>query len=159
MSFLSIAFLVALPLAAAPLLLHFFDRRRTVVIEWGAMQFLQEAATRRTSARRLKEWLLLLLRIATLATLIFALARPLVRGNWFGTNDRRETIVVLDNSMSMTRETDDKTLYQQVVERAAEKLGGLEAGGSVRVLLSSPYPVWLTPSGVRVDVASTTALV
>ena len=53
MSFLSIAFLAALPLAAAPLLLHFFDRRRNVVIEWGAMQFLEEAATRRTSARRI----------------------------------------------------------------------------------------------------------
>ena len=100
MGFESIIFLTALPLAAVPLLLHFFDRRRAVVIEWGAMQFLQEAATRRTSARRLKEWLLLLLRIAALAVLIMALAQPLLRGNWFGTTDRKETIVVLDNSMS-----------------------------------------------------------
>ena len=70
MSFLSIAFLAALPLAAAPILLHFFDRRRNVVIEWGAMQFLQEAATRQTSARRLKEWLLLLMRVAALVALM-----------------------------------------------------------------------------------------
>ena len=29
------AFLAALPLATAPILLHLFDRRRNVVIEWG----------------------------------------------------------------------------------------------------------------------------
>ena len=53
MSFLSIAFLTALPLAAVPILLHLFDRRRNVVIEWGAMDFLMEAAAQRTSARKL----------------------------------------------------------------------------------------------------------
>ena len=52
MSFLSFAFLFALPLALAPILLHLFDRQRNVVIEWGAMQFLVEAARRRQNARR-----------------------------------------------------------------------------------------------------------
>ena len=78
MSFLSLTFLAALPLAVAPILLHFFDRRRNVVIEWGAMQFLQAAATRRTSARRLQQWLLLLLRVLAVAALVTALARPLL---------------------------------------------------------------------------------
>lgn len=55
MSFLSLAFLAALPLALAPVVLHLIDRQRNVVIQWGAMQFLMEAATKRTQARRLRE--------------------------------------------------------------------------------------------------------
>ena len=158
MSFLSIAFLAALPLAAAPLLLHFFDRRRNVVIGWGAMQFLQQAATRRTSARSLKEWLLLLMRIVALLALIVALARPLAPGNWFGTRDRTETIVVLDNSMLLTRQRNDVALSDELLERATRILDETEAGNSVRLMLSSPYPVWLTPGSVRFDVASKSEL-
>ena len=86
MSFLSITFLVALPLALAPILLHLFDRRRNVTIEWGAMEFLVDAATRRTSARKLKQWLLLALRVLAIAALIFALARPKLPGHWFGSS-------------------------------------------------------------------------
>ena len=59
----------------APILLHLFDRRRNVTIEWGAMEFLLEAATRRTSAGKLKQWLLLLLRVLAIAALVMALAR------------------------------------------------------------------------------------
>ena len=40
------------PWLTAPLLLHLFDRRRNAVIQWGAMQFLMEAAAKKTSARR-----------------------------------------------------------------------------------------------------------
>ena len=154
MSFLSLAFLAALPLAAAPILLHLFDRRRHVVIDWGAMQFLLEAATRRTSARRLKQWLLLLLRVLAIAALIFALAQPMLPGNWFGNTDRGETIIVLDNSLSMQRKADDATLFDQAVERAIETVGEVQPGDSVRVLLSSPYPVWALGGSIRVDSAS-----
>src|SRR5579872_1805715 len=111
MSFLSFAFLFALPLAAAPLVLHLFDRQRNVVIEWGAMQFLVQAARRRTSARRLREWLLLLLRTLAVLCLVLALARPLVRSRWSGAGDRREHILVIDNSLSMMRAADRGSLY------------------------------------------------
>lgn len=154
MSFLSLAFLAALPLAAAPILLHLFDRRRHVVIDWGAMQFLLEAATRRTSARRLKQWLLLLLRVLAIAALIFALAQPMLPGNWFGNTDRGETIIVLDNSLSMQRKADDSTLFDQAIERAIETVDEVQAGDSVRILLSSPYPVWALGGSIRVDSAS-----
>jgi hypothetical protein len=158
-SFLSIAFLAALPLAAAPLLLHFLDRRRNVVIEWGAMQFLQEAATKRTSARRLKELLLLLMRIAALLALILALARPLAPGNWLGTTDRSETILIVDNSMSMMRNTGGTPLLEQLISQAGDAVQKLSAGDSVRILLASPYPVWVTPASVRVDSGSKSKLV
>lgn len=154
MGFLSITFLVALPLALAPILLHLFDRRRNVTIEWGAMDFLLQAATRRTSARRLKQWLLLALRVLAIAALVLALARPKLPGHWFGNSDRGETILVIDNSMSTLRKSDDTTLFARLIERAPEELNGIAPGDSMRVLLASPYPVWAMAGDVRVDSGS-----
>ena len=151
MSFLSIAFLVALPLAALPVLLHLFDRRRNVVIEWGAMQFLQEAQAVQTSSRRLKQWLLVALRVLALSALVFSLAQPMLPGSWFGNRARTETIVLLDNSMSMMRGTEDQTLFEEAVAEAIECVEQIPTGDSVRVLLASPYPIWATTGSVRID--------
>ncbi|MCA8995419.1 MAG: BatA domain-containing protein [Planctomycetaceae bacterium] len=158
MSFLSLAFLFALPLALAPVLLHLFDRRRNVVIEWGAMQFLQEAATQRTSARKLKQWLLLLLRVLAVAALIFAMARPLLQGSWFGREELGETVLVLDNSLSMLRKNGESTQCQAAVDRALAVVDELPQGEYVRVLLSSPYPIWVTAGSVRIDDISRTSV-
>ncbi len=152
--FLSGAFLVALPLALAPILLHLFDRRRNVTIEWGAMEFLLAAATRRTSARKLKQWLLLLLRVLAIAALVMALARPQLPGNWFGSSERGETVFVIDNSMSTLRESEDSTLFAKLIQRATEEAGEMAPGDTVRVLLASPYPVWATAGSMRVDSGS-----
>ena len=100
---LAVAITLLIVTWSGPLLLHFFDRRRNVVIEWGAMQFLMEAAAQRTSTRKIKQWLLILLRVLTLLFLILALAQPTLPGSWIGNKERSETIVVLDNSLSMER--------------------------------------------------------
>lgn len=147
MSFLSLAFLAALPLALAPVVLHLIDRQRKVVIHWGAMQFLMEAATRRTQARRLREWLLLLLRVLAVACLVFALARPMVHATWFRTQPRRELIVVVDNSLSMQRQDDERSLLEEAVERTQSLMSTAPAGQIVRVLVTSPYPTWLSGTG------------
>lgn len=156
--FLSGTFLVALPLALAPILLHLFDRRRNVTIEWGAMEFLLEAATRRTSARKLKQRLLLLLRVLAIAALVMALARPQLPGNWFGSSERSETVFVIDNSMSTQRVSEDSTLFARLIQRANEEAGRMSPGDTVRVLLASPYPVWATASSLRVDSGSGEAI-
>ena len=151
MNFLSIIFLSALPLALAPLVLHLFDRRRKVAIEWGAMQFLVEATTQRTNARRVRHWLLLLLRMLAVAALVMALARPMLPGHWFGSSEQSETILIIDNSMSTQRNVQDRTLFAGLIERAREELNKLPAGSVVRVLQASPYPIWVTPHELRVQ--------
>lgn len=155
MSFLSIAFLAALPLAAAPILLHLFDRRRNVVIEWGAMEFLLEAATRKTSARRLKQWLLLLLRVLAVTALVLALARPMLPGHWFGSTEHAELVLVIDNSMSTQRGSEDENIFRELIAQARSEVKNLSAGDSVRILLASPYPIWVTPGALRIDAAAT----
>lgn len=158
MIFLGIAFLAALPLAAAPIVLHLFDRQRSVVIEWGAMQFLAEAAARKRSARRLRHWLLLLLRVSAIAALVLALARPLVPGRWLADADRRETILVLDNSLSTQRILGERSVFDELVSRAASELDELPPGDAIRILMTSPYAAWASPSSERVDAVSRATL-
>ncbi|MEP3930912.1 BatA domain-containing protein [Rhodopirellula bahusiensis] len=151
MSFLSVAFLFALPLVAAPLLLHLFDRRRNEIVQWGAMQFLMEASARKTSSRKLKQWLLLLLRCLAIAALILALARPLLPTGYLGGTERGETIFVIDNSMSMSRKTDSGTMIEAATQHAIDELDKLSARDDVRVLTTAPYPIWLDSGTTQGD--------
>lgn len=151
LSFLSFAFLFALPLASAPILLHLFDRQRNVVIEWGAMQFLMEAVRRRQNASRLQQWLLLLMRTLAIFCLVMALARPLVNSSWLGGVDRSDTILVVDNSLSMMRTRDGSSVFQTALRLASEQLERLPPSDTVRVLMTSPYPIWLTPASVKIS--------
>ncbi len=154
MSFLSVFFLMAMPLALTPVVLHLFDRRRKVTIEWGAMQFLVEATTQKTSARRLKQWLLLALRMLAVAALVLALARPMLPGNWLGSSEQSETIVIIDNSMSTQRVGEGTTLSAQIQERALAQLAELSPGNVVRILQTSPYPIWVTSHELKINDAS-----
>ena len=164
MSFLGVAFLLALPLAAAPLVLHLMDRRRNVVIDWGAMEFLVAASTRQTSARRLKQWALLLLRILAIGALILALAQPLIPSGWLGTCHQQETIFVIDNSMSTGRSDGDQTLMQTSLDRARDEIAKMSPGDRIRVLTTAPYPIWRRNDGShlggrRIDSTATDSVI
>src|SRR5919106_5793611 len=104
MSFLSTAFLLALPLVAVPVAIHLYRGRQRDVILWGAMQFLAAAVTKGRRWERLEELLLMMLRFGAVAALVLALAQPMVRSSWLRHDTGREVILVLDNSLSMSRD-------------------------------------------------------
>lgn len=154
MSFLNPAFLLALPLAGIPVLIHLLSRRQQKRISWGAMRFLVQAATRRRRLWRLTDLLLLLLRTAAFLFLIFALARPLLPSTWLGGSVPREVILVLDQSMSMGRRHNGLTLLELQAQQAAATLDALTAQDTVRVLLAGESPEWLVPDAVPVTDAA-----
>ena len=72
---LNAAMLMGLAGASLPVIIHLLNRRRGPVIDWGAMQFLEPG--RRSRRRiRLAEILLMAARMALLAFVALALARP-----------------------------------------------------------------------------------
>jgi len=95
--------------------------------------------------------LLLLLRTLAVAALVFALARPLIHGGWLGGLHRSETIVIIDNSMSMTRLAGGETMIQRAIQRAERELAELKAGDRVRLMTTAPYPVWHQAGSMRSD--------
>ena len=82
--FLNITMLAGLAGALVPLVLHLLSRSRYRTVEWGAMMFLQGAEARVLQSARVKQWLLLLLRMGLIAGLAMALAQPVMRGRWGG---------------------------------------------------------------------------
>jgi hypothetical protein len=144
MNFLSPIFLIGLPLVAVPVIIHLLSKRQQKKISWGAMRFLMQAATRKRRLFRLTDLLLLLLRTAAFLFFIFALARPLLPATWLGGSVPREVILVLDQSMSMSRRVADATLFELQLQKANALLDDLKAGDTVRVLLAGESPEWLT---------------
>ncbi len=151
MSFLSGFFLWALPLAAVPVMIHLFNRRRRQVVQWGAMQFLSDSRTKKRRIWRVDDLILMLLRAALVLLIVAALARPLLHSSWLGGGSGREVVLVIDTSLSMSRKLERETVLDKAAEQAGLLLDELGDGDTVRVLLASNRPLWLTPSSLDVS--------
>ena len=105
MSFLAPALLFALPLAALPVIIHLIHLHRRRTIEWAAMMFLLAAQQMNRGYSRLRQMLILTLRVLAVLGLILLVARPLA-GGWLGLTGGSPdaVIVLLDRSASMEQQ-------------------------------------------------------
>lgn len=99
MSFLFPLFLLGALSVAVPLVLHFAARERAPLLPFSDVRFLSRVLVPRDRRRRLRELLLLALRIAALLLLTLAFARP-----FFDTaaGAGPTTVIVVDRSLSMS---------------------------------------------------------
>ena len=130
MTFLQPWLLFALPLVALPVIIHLINQQRFQSVEWAAMRFLLSARALSRGYTRLRQFLILLLRVLAVAAAILAVSRPLSQG-WLAAagGDRSATAIVLfDRSPSMSqvstagRESKLTTARRQVAA-ALETLG------------------------------------
>ncbi len=99
MGFLSPVFLVAGLAVAVPLILHLFHRHDARRMAFPALRYLLRTEKEHARTIRIRQLLLLLLRMAVIVLLVGAGARPFLRGGG-GVHDPTATVIVLDNSMS-----------------------------------------------------------
>jgi hypothetical protein len=83
MTFLQPLILWGLPLVLLPVIIHLINRMRHRPRQWAAMQFLLAATRSSTSHAKLRNLLILLMRVLAVLALLIFLARPLV-GGWMG---------------------------------------------------------------------------
>src|SRR5215213_8013500 len=100
-SFLSPLFLIGAAAAAVPILLHLFHRKTEVVIDFPSVSLLKRAPVEQHRRRRLRELLLLALRVAALVLLALSFARPYFAGA-AAPDSAPLTVIAVDTSMSMT---------------------------------------------------------
>jgi hypothetical protein len=100
-SFLSPLFLVGAIAAAVPILLHLFHRRTEVVIDFPSVSLLKRAPAQQHRRRRLRELLLLVLRVAALILLALSFARPYFAGA-AAPDAAPLTVIAVDTSLSMS---------------------------------------------------------
>ncbi|RFC43780.1 MAG: Aerotolerance regulator N-terminal [Verrucomicrobia bacterium] len=126
MNFLQLGMLLALPLAAVPVIIHLIHQQRHRTVKWAAMMFLLDAKRMNHGIDQLRQILILAMRVLALLFLIFAVSRPLVSG-WLGLamgGVPDTTLILLDRSASMeeTDVTSGLSKRETAVRRVADAL-------------------------------------
>jgi len=159
MSFLHPLLLLGLPLVALPIIIHLINQRRFQTVRWGAMMFLLQANRMSRGYSRLRQWLIMAMRMLAIAGLIFAVSRPLASG-WLGltAGGRPDTtIVLLDRSPSMQQSGTGAA--QSKLEAARRQLAGtlgmLGPGRLVLIENTTNQPIELDSPEALVQSTST----
>lgn len=128
LSFLNPWLLWALPLSLLPVLFHFFFRRPPKIVPFSDIRFLKKILEKYRPKKKLQEWLILLLRILSLACLFFFFSRPVLHwagGEKGGSEDSLALVVLLDNSYSMGTEVSGISLWDMARGLAQKAFGTL----------------------------------
>ncbi|MEX1128133.1 MAG: BatA domain-containing protein [Vicinamibacterales bacterium] len=104
MSFLTPLFLVGLAGLAIPVIIHLIQKERKNVVAFPSLMFLRKIPYQSVERRRIRNWPLLLLRLAALALIVMAFARPFLRREALAVaaaGGAREVVILLDRSYSL----------------------------------------------------------
>jgi hypothetical protein len=101
LSFLTPLYLLGALAIALPIALHLFRRRTDVVVEFPAVRLLATSPVEQQRRKRLRELILLALRISALVLLAAAFARPYFAGRLLAA-DAAVTVIAVDRSFSLS---------------------------------------------------------
>src|SRR6476660_25530 len=103
MSFLTPLFLLGLAGLAVPVVIHLIQRERTNVVPFPSLMFLRRIPYHSLRRLRTRNWPLLLLRLAALALIVAAFARPFLKRPALAAaaaGGAREVVLMVDRSYS-----------------------------------------------------------
>ena len=125
-----------LTLASVPVILHLLMRQQPRPIVFPALRFIKTIRRRTMRRVRLRHLLLLLLRVAAVAALVLALARPKDRTGTLVSRDDAPgaAVLVIDNSLSMQYRQQGRTALEAAKAMALDVLGEYPTGSQVAVL-------------------------
>ncbi|NQU12189.1 BatA domain-containing protein [bacterium] len=112
--------LAGLGLLIIPILVHLFQPRRVRVTPFSSLRWLRQTQHKLSRRVQLHQWLLFLLRVAFIALLVLALARPIFSPP--GTGAAAERFVILDVSRSTGLQPTGKPSPLDLGKQVAEKL-------------------------------------
>jgi len=132
-SFLAPLFFLGLAALAVPVLIHLTQRERKTVVEFPSLMFLRKIPYESVQRRRIRDWLLLALRLAALAMIVAAFARPFLRGSQLAAapGGARDIVVLLDRSYSMGF----GDMWTRAQRAAAQAIGDTTPADRISVVL------------------------
>jgi hypothetical protein len=148
LSFLTPMLLGGAALVAIPVALHLIMRRKPVPHDFPALRFLRERAVANRRRLRLSHLFLLLLRMAALALIAVALARPVIRGaGWLADGEAPVAAAfVFDTAPRMLLREANRTRLQHAAAMAKVLFGKLPDGSRVAVLDTGGGPAAFSPT-------------
>lgn len=137
-SFLNGSVLFAAAAALIPLIIHLFSRRRVKVVEFSSIRHLKAMQKRQVRRLKIRQLLLLVLRMLIILCIVLAFARPTMRSGSIGAHAAVSAVVLYDNSASMNREVADGNLTDIARKRTAELLASFSQADQVALVPLDP---------------------
>ena len=135
MNFLFPAFLAALGVIIIPILLHLFHLRRFKTFYFSNLAFIKALEVKSKSARKIKNFLILLARILALIFLVLAFAQPFWKQENSQISGKQEVrIIFMDNTYSMTAMGVEGELLSQARTMAKELITKDPVGSKYLIL-------------------------
>lgn len=134
MTFLNPAVLFGLIAASVPIVLHFLNLRKLKKIEFSTLSFLKELQKTKIRRIKLKQWLLLLLRVLIIIFLVLAFARPTVKSFLSGTTAKTTAVFLIDNTFSMSVVDQNGSYFNQSKQAAKNLLSNFQDGDEIAVV-------------------------
>ena len=125
MTFLNPGILLGLLASSIPVIIHLINLRKLKKVEFSTLRFLKEIQKTKIRRVKLKQWILLLLRVLIITFLVLSFARPTLESElWGGASKSKTTAVfLLDNSASMKVIGDEGSIFnnaRQIVKTLSE---------------------------------------
>ncbi|HVT88156.1 MAG TPA: BatA and WFA domain-containing protein [Tepidisphaeraceae bacterium] len=144
--FLNVTMLAGLAGALLPLLLHLLNRARYRNVRWGAMLFLYGSDGSRSRISKVKEYFLLVIRMAMVTALAVAMARPVVGPAGVSQDSPACTMILVDHSASMELSESGPTRLQAAIKAALNVISNLKRGDEAALIQmpdtgNSPHPI------------------
>lgn len=148
MSFLVPALLAGLLAAAIPVIVHLVQRDRARKVAFPSLMFLRRIPNQSVRRRAIRDWPLLILRVAAIALIALAFARPLLSGGMAAGSAAggRDLVILLDRSASMGY-GDHWTRARDEARRAIDALG--PADRATLILFDTEVEIGVRSSGDR----------
>ncbi|HEX2896794.1 MAG TPA: VWA domain-containing protein, partial [candidate division Zixibacteria bacterium] len=133
-SFLNTGILLAAAAALIPLIIHLFSRRQVKIIDFSSLKHLKALQRRQVKRLRIRQLLLLILRMLIIFTVVLAFARPTTSGGSIGSHASVSAVILFDNSASVNRYVKDGLLFDLAKNRALELLNNFGEGDELAIL-------------------------
>ncbi len=143
MNFLNTTILLLTTLAIIPILIHLFNRQRVKRIKFSSIRYLQSLQKTRMRRLKIKQLILLLLRTLIILALVLAFARPATEGSYssvLGSAAQASVVMLVDNSLSMSTETKEGSLFEQAKDDALKTMDNFESKDEVAVVSFNDEP-------------------
>jgi len=114
MGFLNNVLLIFGAFALVPILIHLLNRQRVKLVYFSSLKYLKNLQKTRMRRLRIRQLLLLLLRMLIILLIVAAFARPALKSGFtagLGSAAKTSAIVMIDNSLSMSAETREGSLF------------------------------------------------
>ena len=135
-------FLYLVPLAGLPVVFHLILKQKKRTVVFSTLMFFHRTDPKLNSHRKIRQWLLLLMRILLIAFILLALSRPEFVTS-MGLGGKISVVAIVDNSASMSELSsydNDKSKLECATEGARKLILALESSADAAVILLVDEP-------------------